>query len=262
MFTHTGALSRLNFSVCEITCLLSVLSNTCRRATYKCKWAKKKNKACFFLFSVSLLLFALHWLSGCVVWKEHCTIKSFHGPLVQKFSLFHGSFCHWNRIYLLHPVPHVFSSPFNLQIKRSWTFRCTFLLFEPLWRKPLDGFPWAGGVGSNNGMSLAICYFCLFVPQSHRGFAARVSALQRPTRRPCLFYVWDEVSSPLWWMSVAWERPNCPVQQRVVIPAWPPAWRAHSHSGPLAHRLQNNALLPCLFTGPLWAVPWGCTAPW
>lgn len=55
-------------------------------------------------------------------------------------------------------------APFNLQIKRSRTFCCTFLCFESLQRKLLDGFPRAGGVGSNNGMPIVICYFCECVP--------------------------------------------------------------------------------------------------
>lgn len=57
-----------------------------------------------------------------------------------------------------------FPAPFNLLIKRSRTLWCTFLCFEHLWRKPLDGFPQAGGVGSNNWMPVVICYFCLCVP--------------------------------------------------------------------------------------------------
>lgn len=55
-----------------------------------------------------------------------------------------------------------------------------------------------------------------------------------PKRRLCLFSLWAKVSSPLWWMSVAWEHPNCPIQQCVFILAWPLAQVAHSNSGPLA----------------------------
>lgn len=54
------------------------------------------------------------------------------------------------------------------------------------------------------------------------------------TRRLCLFYMWNWLSSPLWWMSVAWVWPNCrSAQQRVVILSWPLAQDTHSNSGPL-----------------------------
>lgn len=49
-----------------------------------------------------------------------------------------------------------------------------------------------------------------------------------PTRRLCLFYLWNKVSSPLWWMPVAWACPNCPPsQQCVFILSWPLAQVAH-----------------------------------
>lgn len=87
-----------------------------------------------------------------------------------------------------------------------------------------------------------------------RGFGCPCLGVERPDKKPvlALFY---EMKCHLHFDGCLLRESVLivPHNSRAVILAWPLARLAHSRPRPLAPRLQNNAVLPCLLTGPLWA---------